>query len=79
MVVKTEQRNKGIKATEKKLIRRTAGYSLLDHRRDGDISEKIKVDPVEKKLSQHKQQWLKTYLQYGRHYVPKTTPPPSER
>jgi hypothetical protein len=36
-----------------KFMIRTAGYSSLDHRRIGDILE-LKVDPVEKKLSQYK-------------------------
>jgi len=38
--------------------RRTAGYSLLDHRRNDDILEKLKADPVENKLPQYKQKLL---------------------
>jgi hypothetical protein len=38
-----------------KFIRITAGYSLLDHRRNADILEDLKVDPVEKRLAQYKQ------------------------
>jgi hypothetical protein len=41
-----------------KFLRPTAGYSLLDHRRSEDILEELKVDPVEKKLSECKQKWL---------------------
>jgi hypothetical protein len=32
-----------LKAAEMKFIRRTAGYSLLDHRRNEDILEELKV------------------------------------
>jgi hypothetical protein len=32
-----------------KFMRRTAGYSLLDQRRNEDILEELKVDLVEKK------------------------------
>jgi len=32
-------------------MRRTAGQSLVDHRRNED--KNLKLDPVEKKLSQH--------------------------
>jgi hypothetical protein len=41
-----------------KFTRLTAGYSSLDRRRDEDIWEELKVDPVEKKLAQYKQKWL---------------------
>jgi hypothetical protein len=38
-------------------MRRTAGYSVLDNRRNEDISEN-KVDQFEKKLAQYKQKCL---------------------
>jgi hypothetical protein len=41
-----------------KFITRTAGYSLLDHRRDGDILEELEVDAIENELAQNKQKWL---------------------
>jgi hypothetical protein len=41
-----------------KFIRHTAGYSLLDNRRNKDLLEELKVDPIEKKLAQYKQKWL---------------------
>jgi hypothetical protein len=34
-------------------MRRTAKYSLLDHRRDDDILEKLKADPDENKLAHY--------------------------
>jgi len=39
-------------------MRRTACYSLLDRRRNEDVLEELKVDPVEKKLLQYKQSCL---------------------
>jgi len=39
-------------------MRRTAGYSSLDRRRNEDILEELKVDPAGKKLAQYKQKWL---------------------
>jgi len=41
-----------------KFMTRTAGYSLLDHRRNEDILEEFKVDTVEKKLAQYRHKWL---------------------
>jgi len=38
-----------LKTVEMKFMRRTAGYSLLDQRRNEDILEELKVDLVEKK------------------------------
>jgi hypothetical protein len=37
---------------------RTAGYNLLDHRRNEDILEELRIEPSEKKLKQYKQKWL---------------------
>jgi hypothetical protein len=39
-------------------MRHTARYSSFDYRRNEDISQKLKVDPVEKKLARYKQKWL---------------------
>jgi hypothetical protein len=39
-------------------MRCTAGYSLLDQKRN-DILQKLEVYPVENKLAQYKQKWLK--------------------
>jgi hypothetical protein len=44
-----------LKTAEMKFMRRTTGYSLLDHRRNEDIFEELKAEPVEKKLAQCKQ------------------------
>jgi hypothetical protein len=44
--------------TEDKYIRHTAGYSLLHCRRNEDVSDELKVDPVGRKLAQHKQKRL---------------------
>jgi len=37
-----------------KFMRRTAGHSLLDHRRNEGILEELKVDPVENKSAHYK-------------------------
>jgi hypothetical protein len=38
-----------------KFLRHTAGYNLLDHRRNGDILEERKADPIKNKPVQYKQ------------------------
>jgi hypothetical protein len=36
-----------------KFMKSTAGYSLLYHRRNDEILEELKVEPVENKLAQY--------------------------
>jgi hypothetical protein len=43
-------------------MRRTAGYDLLDKRRNEDILEELKVDPVGKKSAQYKQKKLLNHV-----------------
>jgi hypothetical protein len=62
-----------LKTAEMKSIRRTARCSLLDHRRNENILEELKIDTIEKNLGQYKQ-ILKCYKQDARYYVHKTTP-----
>jgi hypothetical protein len=53
---------------------RRAGYSLLNHRRNEDILEEIKVDPVDKKLAQYEQKWVNYVGRFENITYPKTTP-----
>jgi hypothetical protein len=39
-------------------MRHTAGYSLLDNRKNEDILEEPNVDLAVKKLAQYEQKWL---------------------
>jgi hypothetical protein len=63
-----------LKAGHTIFMRRTAGYSLLDRRRNEDILEEINVDAVREKLVQYKQKWLNNVNQNGRQYTLKTIP-----
>ncbi|KAJ4435830.1 hypothetical protein ANN_18449 [Periplaneta americana] len=47
-----------IKATEMKFLRRTAGYTLLDRKRNEEILEQLEVESVEEKISRYKFNWL---------------------
>jgi hypothetical protein len=38
---------------EMKFFRRTAGYTLFDHKRNEEILEELKVEPVDKKLRRY--------------------------
>jgi len=43
---------------EMQFFRRAVGYTLLDHRRNEEILEKLKVEPVDMKLRRYKSNWL---------------------
>jgi hypothetical protein len=37
-----------------KFFRRTAGYALFDHKRNEEILEELKVEPVDEKIRRYK-------------------------
>jgi hypothetical protein len=41
-----------------KFFRRTVRYTLFDHRKNEDIFEELKVEPVYEKLRRYKSNWL---------------------
>jgi hypothetical protein len=47
-----------LKSIEIKFFR-TAGYTLFDHKRNEEISEGLKVEPVDEKLRRYKSNWLR--------------------
>jgi len=38
---------------------RTAGYTLFDHKRNEEISEGVKAEPIDEKLRLYKSNWLR--------------------
>ncbi|KAJ4434195.1 hypothetical protein ANN_22743 [Periplaneta americana] len=47
-----------LRAAEKKYLRRTAGYTLLDHKRNEDILQKLNMQPLEEKVTEYRNRWL---------------------
>jgi len=41
-------------SVEKKFFRRTAEYALFDNRKNGDILEELRAEPVDEKLRRYK-------------------------
>jgi hypothetical protein len=52
MYINTQRDIRRLKTTEMKFMKRTAGYSLLNHRKMKLFLEELKVDPIENKLTQ---------------------------
>jgi len=44
-------------SVEMKIFRRTAGYTLFDHKSNEEILEELKIEPVDEKL-RCKSNWL---------------------
>ncbi|KAJ4443944.1 hypothetical protein ANN_05733, partial [Periplaneta americana] len=47
-----------LRSAEKKYLRRTAGYTLLDHKRNKDILQKLNMQPLEEKITEYRNRWL---------------------
>ncbi|KAJ4435157.1 hypothetical protein ANN_23733 [Periplaneta americana] len=60
-----------IKATEMKFFRRTAGYTLLDRKRNEEILEQLEVESVEEKISRYKFNWLDHVRRMENSRIPK--------
>ncbi|KAJ4434293.1 hypothetical protein ANN_22845 [Periplaneta americana] len=60
-----------IKAMEMKFLRRTAGYTLLDRKRNEEILEQLEVESVEEKISRYKFNWLDHVRRMENSRIPK--------
>jgi hypothetical protein len=54
-----------------KFMRRTAGYSLLDHTRNKLILDKMKVTPITEYVNNYRQNWLQHVKRMDRARIPK--------
>jgi hypothetical protein len=48
---------KRLQAAEMKFMRKTAGLTLLDHKRNEDILKNLKIEPVSKFLQNYRANW----------------------
>jgi hypothetical protein len=42
-----------------KFLRRTAGYTLLDHKKNDDILQELNTTPVLEKITKYRHNWVK--------------------
>jgi len=54
-----------------KVFRRTAVHILLDHKRNEDIFEELKVETVDEKLRRYKSNWLRHATRTNSKRLPK--------
>jgi hypothetical protein len=54
-----------------KIFGRTAGYNLLDHKRNEEILEQMKVEPVQVKLRRNKSNWQRRVSRMNSNGMPK--------
>jgi glucose-6-phosphate isomerase len=52
-------------------LRRTAGYTLLDHKRNDEILEELHVTPLEEKLCTYRHNWFQHFHRLEVYRLPK--------
>ncbi|KAJ4445670.1 hypothetical protein ANN_12354 [Periplaneta americana] len=55
---------------EMRFLRRTAGYSLLDHKRNELITKELKITPIYEHLNHYRQKWLNHVNRMDRSRLP---------
>jgi hypothetical protein len=55
----TQQDKSRLKASEMKFLRRTAGYTLLDHNKNEDILQELNTTSVLEKITKYRHNWAK--------------------
>jgi hypothetical protein len=55
----TQQHKSRLKAPEMKFLRRTAGYTLLDHKKNENILQELNITPVLEKITKYGHNWIK--------------------
>jgi hypothetical protein len=54
-----------------KFLRRTAGYTLLDHKKNEDILQKLNTTSVLKKITKYRHNWVKHFHRMNNSRFPK--------
>jgi hypothetical protein len=58
-------------SVEMKIFRRTASYTLFDHKSNEEILEELKIEPVDEKLRRYKSNWLRHVTRMDSNRMPK--------
>jgi hypothetical protein len=69
-VIKSNQGR--LKASEIKFLRRTAGYTLVDYKKNEDILQELNTTPVLEKITKYKHNWVKHVHCMNNSIFPKT-------
>jgi hypothetical protein len=60
-----------ITAAEMKFMRKTAKYTWQDHKRNQDITEELKIQPVMEKINNYKNKWIQHVRRMDRARLPR--------
>jgi hypothetical protein len=60
-----------ITAAEMKLMSKTAKYTWQDHKRNQDITEELKIQPVMENINNYKNKWIQYVRRMGRAGLPR--------
>ncbi|KAJ4441716.1 hypothetical protein ANN_11574 [Periplaneta americana] len=70
LVIKEKRREQN-QSNGNEILRRTAGYTLLDRKRNEEILEQLEVESVEEKISRYKFNWLDHVRRMENSRIPK--------
>jgi hypothetical protein len=54
-----QKKSQTTKSMGMKFFQKNSGYTLFDHKRNGEILEEMKIEPADKKLRKYKSDWLR--------------------
>jgi hypothetical protein len=66
-----EQDKPRITAAEMKFMSKTAKYTWQDHKRNQDITEELKIQPVMEKINNYKNKWIQHVRRMDRARLPR--------
>jgi hypothetical protein len=53
-----KQDKTGLTTSEMKFLRKTAGYTLMDHKQNEEIIQELRVAPIINKIQNYKTKWM---------------------
>jgi hypothetical protein len=68
----TQQDKSRLKASEMKFLRRTAGYTLLNHKKNEDILQELDTTSVLEKITKYRHNWAEHVHRMNNSRFPKT-------
>jgi hypothetical protein len=66
-----EQDKSRITKAEMKFMRKTAKYTWQDHKRNQDITEELKIQPLMEKINNYKNKWIRHFRRMDRAGLPR--------
>jgi hypothetical protein len=67
----TKRQKSRLKAAKMRFLRSVAGYRLIDHRRNEDITEVIQIIDINSRITDYQIKWLQHFERMEQNIIPK--------